>query len=172
MNWSLKELMLVIVMEYRLTKGIRMRSVIVLFRLASYPLQSRKFVRYFFLPFTVIYKIYSEFLLGIELPAGTKIGKGLRLFHCVGLVVHKDARLGQNCILRQGVTIGNKGEGENNRGSPVIEDNVEFGAGSIVIGPVSIGSNVIVGAGAVVSKDIPGNSIVISQPVRIISKNI
>ena len=50
-----------------------------------------------------------------------------------------------------------------------IGDNVFVGAGSIILPNVCIGSNCIIGAGTVVSKDVPDNSVVVGNPMRIIS---
>ncbi|MBQ8394093.1 MAG: acyltransferase [Clostridia bacterium] len=50
-----------------------------------------------------------------------------------------------------------------------IGDNVFIGAGSIILPNVSIGNNCIVGAGTVVAKDVPNNSVVIGNPMRVIS---
>lgn len=164
---SLRDLFALVRLELGLAKGFRMRSVIVLFRLASYAFHGRSVIRHIFRPIAIIYKIYTEFLLGIELPAGTRIGSGLRIYHGVGLVVHKGVLIGSDCVLRQGVTIGNKGEDEQANLLPVIGDNVEFGALAIVIGNVHIGDNVIIGAGTVITKDVPKNSVVVGASSRI-----
>lgn len=167
---SLRELFCLVRLEMSLNKGFRMRSVVALFRMASFAINGQSSIRYIFYPFAVLYKIYTEFLLGIELPAGMNIGQGLRLYHGVGLVVHKGVVIGRNCILRQAVTIGNKGEGEQAKLLPVIGDNVEFGAGAIVIGNVNIGDNTTIGAGAVVIKDVPPNSLVVGAASRILER--
>lgn len=170
MTASLKELFCLVRLELRLNKGFRMRSVVALFRIASFAVNGQSSIRYVFYPMLFIYKIYTEFLLGIELPAGTSIGNGLRLYHGVGLVVHKGAVIGSNCILRQAVTIGNKGEGEQAKLLPVIGNNVEFGAGAIVIGNVKVGDNSIIGAGAVVIRDAPPNSLVVGPASRVLER--
>jgi serine acetyltransferase len=167
---TITELREVIRLEFGLAKGFRMRSVIVLFRLAGFAIHGQSKLRFLFSPFVILYKLYTEFLLGIELPASLNVGAGLRIYHGVGLVVHNRVKIGRNCILRQGVTLGNKGEGELAEQIPVIGDNVEFGAGSIVIGNVNIGDNAIIGAGVVVTKDIPPNTAVVGAPFRTIIK--
>ena len=45
------------------------------------------------------------------------------------------------------------------------------GAGATVLGPVIIGDNVQIGAGAVVVKDVPDNCVVIGVPARIIKRD-
>jgi serine acetyltransferase len=167
---SLRDLFNIVQLEFSLAKGFRISSVIVLFRLASYAFYGQSVIRHFFQPIAIFYKIYTEFFLGIELPARTKVGVGLCIYHAVGLVVHKGVIIGNNCVLRQGVTIGNRGEGGAANLLPVIGNNVEFGAGAIVIGNVKIGDNVMIGAGAVVTKDIPPNSVVVGPAFRILDR--
>jgi maltose O-acetyltransferase len=52
----------------------------------------------------------------------------------------------------------------------VIGNNVQIGAGAIVLAGVEIGNNVIVGAGSIVTKNIDDNSIVVGNPARMIKK--
>lgn len=169
MSMTLRDVLAFVSAEKPFNKGVRLRSVTCLFRLAAYAHYGPSPWKYLFRPISVFYKLYSEFLLGIELPARVKAGSGLRVYHGVGLVVHEDVVLGRNCTLRQGVTIGNKGSHEP-RIVPVIGDNVEFGAGAIVIGGITIGDNSIIGAGVVVTKSVPANSIVVGDSPRIIPR--
>ena len=83
-----------------------------------------------------LYKLFSEWLLGIELPESTVVGPGLRLRHGVGTVVNPHSRLGANVMLRHGVTLGNR---RTETDCPVIGDDVEIGAGAILIGPITVG---------------------------------
>jgi len=69
--------------------------------------------------------------------------------------------------MRHGVTIGVKKIGEK---SPVIGNNVEFGAGAKVLGALKIGDNVTVGANAVVVCDVPTDSIAVGVPAKIYPK--
>jgi len=169
-SMTLSDLIALVKLEKTIAVGFKMKSVVVLFRLASFSYSGRTAVRFLFRPIAVLYKIYTEFLLGIELPARTRVGSGLRIHHGVGLVVHGDVQIGRNCMLRQGVTLGNKGEGEKASLLPQVGDNVEFGAGAIVIGHVTIGDNSVIGAGVVLTKDVPENSVVVGPAPRILSR--
>ncbi|MDD4885422.1 MAG: serine acetyltransferase [Thiomonas sp.] len=104
-----------------------------------------------------------ETCTGISLPKEAEIGGGLRIFHFGGVFVHPQARIGRNCTLRQGVTIGNKSEG----GSvPVLEDEVELGAYAQVLGGVVLGQGCRVGALSVVTRDVPPGVTVAGIPAR------
>jgi serine O-acetyltransferase len=106
---------------------------------------------------------------GIELCASTIIGRRLRIGHQSGIIVHPDAILGDDCMIRQGVTIGrgpNHGDGAANA-APKIGDRVEIGANATVIGGITIGNDVTIGPNAVVMTNVPANSMVTPPHCRI-----
>ncbi len=108
------------------------------------------------LPYLVGYRIVVEWVLGIEIPPRTEIGPGLELQHGQGLVINPAVVIGSGVMLRNGVTIGNRLDGDGRElPCPRIGDDVEIGAGAIIIGPVTIGDGARIGAGAVVTADVP-----------------
>lgn len=104
---------------------------------------------------------------GIELHYTATIGSRFRIAHQGGIVIHEFARIGNNCTVRQGVTLGaaNKYSVEE---APVLEDNVDVGAGAIVMGKVTVGDGARIGANAVVMSDVPPGSTAFAQPARIV----
>ena len=102
---------------------------------------------------------------GISLPKTASIGPGLRIWHFGGIFLHSNAVLGANCTLRQGVTIGNRHE---DGPTPVIGNNVDFGAYAQVLGGVRIGDNCRIGALSVVLCDVPDGATAVGAPARII----
>jgi putative colanic acid biosynthesis acetyltransferase WcaB len=117
------------------------------------------------------YRIFFEFLLGIEIPPRAQIAGGLVIFHGQGIVVHDKARIGQNCMLRHGITIGtslSKVRADNNPCVPTIGNNCNIGAGAIIIGDISIGDDVSIGAGTVVTKSVPAGAVIVGSPARLI----
>jgi serine O-acetyltransferase len=119
-------------------------------------------------PFSMLYKllkVVSEVITGIELPCETKVGRGLIIEHGFDVVVSGDAVLGEDCVLRNGVTIGLKTTGV--RGSPVLGNRVDIGSGAKLLGPITIGDDVVIGANAVVLTDVPANHIAFGVPARI-----
>jgi serine O-acetyltransferase len=106
-----------------------------------------------------------ETLLGISVPKSAVIGPGLRIWHFGGIFVNPEARIGSNCTLRQGVTIGNRTEGGP---VPVVGDNVEFGAYAQVLGGVRIGNGCRIGAMSVVLCDVPDGATAVGIPARVI----
>jgi serine O-acetyltransferase len=82
--------------------------------------------------------------------------------------VSGDAVLGDDVVLRNGVTIGLRHAGV--RGSPKIGNRVDVGAGAKILGSITIGDDSIVGANAVVLHDVPLNCVAIGVPARIIPR--
>jgi putative colanic acid biosynthesis acetyltransferase WcaB len=116
-----------------------------------------------------ILPLFVEWNLGIELPRKLTAGKNLIIYHGQALVVNQGVIIGENCVLRNSVTIGHKklADGTFTK-CPRIGNNVDVGANVCIIGDVTIGNNVIIGAGAVVIKDIPDNSIAVGNPARVL----
>jgi len=97
----------------------------------------------------------------------TFVGPGLCLQHGTGLVVHHTATIGAGCILRHGVTIG---ERPPRSGVPVFEDNVEVGVNAVILGPIKIGKGAVIGAGAIVLMSVEPDCVVAGNPARVISR--
>lgn len=109
----------------------------------------------------------SSVKLGIEIDYRSSIGRGLRLPHRGGIVVHKDAVIGDNCEIMQCVTIGNNLL-KSRDAVATIGNGTILCAGCKIIGSVQIGNNVVVGANAVVSKNLPDNCIAAGVPAAVI----
>lgn len=106
-------------------------------------------------------ELYLRVIYGCEIPSGVIIGKNCKFAHnALGVVLHPETVIGDNCKIGQYVTIGGRSGFEV---VPKIGNNVEIGAGALILGPIVIGDNVKIGAGAIVVKDIPANSIVRSK---------
>lgn len=131
--------------------------VLLLFRLAHHlKFDAGPVGRLLYVPVGIFYKLFSEWLLGIEIPASTRIGPGLMLRHGVGIVINPLVVIGEDVMLRQNVTLGNRHADDD---CPVLEDGVELGAGATVIGAVTVGRGARIGAGAVVVKDVPAGGV-------------
>lgn len=110
----------------------------------------------------------TQIILGIVLPKRVQIGGGLRIYHYSGIVINPNVKIGRNCSLRQGVTIGNRKTKDD---CPIIGDNCDIGAGAKILGAIKIGNNVSIGANAVVITNIPDNATAVGIPAKIILKN-
>ena len=112
----------------------------------------------------------SRFLTGIEIHPGATIGKRFFIDHGAGIVIGETAEIGDNVMLYHVETLGGTGKQKNKR-HPTVEDNVMIGAGTIVLGPVTIGANTKIGAGSVVTQDLPPNVTAVGSPVMIVRKD-
>jgi len=94
------------------------------------------------------------------------LGKGLMLPHPNGVVIHGEARIGDDCMIMQQVTVGMIDESE----VPVIGNRVYIGAGAKIIGKLTVGDGARIGANAVVVNDVPSNATAVGIPARIIRR--
>jgi serine O-acetyltransferase len=130
---------------------------------------SSKLIRY---PLGVVHILLnkiSEILFGITIGVEAKIGKRLVIEHFGAIVIHGKTVIGDDCIIRQGVTIGNKTMNKPHD-APTLGNNVNVGAGAKILGKVIIGNNVDIGANAVVINDVPDNYIAVGVPAKLIKK--
>lgn len=108
---------------------------------------------------------FFETLTGISIPKSVEIGPGLRIYHFGNIFIHRDVRIGSNCTLRQGITIGNR---HDDGPVPVLEDDVELGAYAQILGGVRIGRGAKIGAMSVVLNDVPPGATAVGIPARVL----
>lgn len=137
---------------FRVCRNLRGRGA---YRFTLYPL-----ARWFWRRYT--------YRFGIDIPLMTDIGPGLYLPHFGGIVINHDCRLGSNCTLSHGVTIGKTNRGER-AGCPAVGDNVFIGPGAVIIGAIRVGNDVAIGANSVVTRDVPDSAVVAGAPARVLS---
>ena len=110
----------------------------------------------------------SVFLKPIQCMLGDSVntGAGFMLIHGYGTVINGACKIGRNCTVLHGVTIGT-----NQYGCPTIGDNVYIGAGAILIGGIHVGNNVKIGAGTVVVNDVPDNCTVVGPKAYVVKSS-
>lgn len=104
---------------------------------------------------------------GIELHRTTKIGRRVLIGHQGGIVVHPASEIGNDCVLRQNVTIGAASIETVNRG-PILGNRVEIGCGAVIMGSIVVGDGVRIGPNAVVTTNVPPDSTVVVEPPRVV----
>jgi serine O-acetyltransferase len=110
-----------------------------------------------------IYYLHSSYIpFEAELGEGTQLGYG-----GIGVVIHKDAKVGRHCLISQQVTISSRSA---HGGVPEIGDYVRIGAGAKILGNVRIGDFAVIGANAVVIGDVPAAAVVAGVPARVLRK--
>ena len=131
-----------------------------------YSIENRLIRKFFSFLYKVAFK-FVQILTGIELPCEVTVGRNFRIDHFGDIIVSGYATFGDNCIVRNGVTVGLKNIDQ--AAAPSIGSNVNIGAGAKILGKISIGNNVDIGANAVVLKNVPSNSLAVGVPARVIS---
>jgi serine O-acetyltransferase len=96
-------------------------------------------------PVRFVFERFIEVTTGISIPVEASIGKGLRIHHFGGIIVHSASVVGENCTIYHGVTLGDRGGWG---GAPSVGNRVLIGAGAKLIGDIAIGDNCIIGANA------------------------
>jgi serine O-acetyltransferase len=125
-------------------------------------------LKYNLYPLTLLMLHHYKYKFGIAISIKNEIGPGLYIGHFGGIIVYPLCKIGKNCNLSQGVTLGKTNRGKS-KGYPTIGDNVYIGPGAKVIGAVKVGNNVAIGANCVVTKDVPDNAVVVGIPGGVIS---
>ncbi|HEV2528005.1 MAG TPA: serine O-acetyltransferase [Thermomicrobiales bacterium] len=109
----------------------------------------------------------GRMLTGIEIHPGATIGRRLVIDHGMGVVIGETARVGNDVLIYQGVTLGGTSRNAGPR-HPAIGHHVVIGAGATILGPIRVGDDARVGSGAVVVQDVPAGATVGGVPARIL----
>jgi serine O-acetyltransferase len=105
--------------------------------------------------YTLAY-LFIRNVYGIEIPQDSVIGRRLWLPHAVGVVISGQAQIGDDCMIRQNVTVGRFGFGrEREAPVPKLGNNVMVGPGAVIVGGVTVGDGARIGPNAVVMTDVP-----------------
>ena len=118
----------------------------------------------------IICQKFIEIVAGICIPGGCNIGPGLYIGHFGGIFVDSQARIGSNCNIAQGVTIGEGGRGELH-GVPALGDRVHVGANAVILGKITIGNDAVIGPGAVVMNSVPPCGVAMGNPARVVGNS-
>lgn len=114
--------------------------------------------------------LYSVIRLatGIDIPRTVRVGQRVMIHHFGGIIIHPQVVIGNDCVLRHGVTIGERKPGA---GVPIIGDRVEFGAYAQVLGAIEVGDGARLGSLSVVLEDVPPGASAVGVPARIVGGN-
>lgn len=126
----------------------------------------------FRVPFSILYRMLyrrARTVYGIELPYTVKLGRRVVIEHQGAIVIHGYSEIGDECILRQGVSLGNKNL-DRPFDAPKLGKRVNVGAGAKLIGAIVVGDNAVIGANSVVTSDVAAGEVVVGIPARPIKK--
>lgn len=103
---------------------------------------------------------------GIELPYTVRLGERVVFEHQQGIVIHGNSEIGDDSIIRHGVTLGNRYL-DRPYEAPVLGRRVNVGAGAVILGKVTLGNDVQVGANAVVLDDVLDGETITGPKARV-----
>ncbi|KAL0900253.1 hypothetical protein Bca101_084214 [Brassica carinata] len=103
----------------------------------------------------------------VDFHPGAKIGTGVLLDHATAIVIGETAVVGNNVSILHNVTLGGTGKQCGDR-HPKIGDGVLIGAGTCILGNITIGEGAKIGAGSVVLKDVPPRTTAVGNPARLL----
>jgi len=125
----------------------------------------------FSLPLKAVYVLanrFVEIVTGISIAPTAKIDPGLYIGHFGQIFIGDGVKMGSNCNLSQGITIGISVRG-NRKGTPCLGDRVYIAPGAKLFGAIEIGDDVAIGANAVVTKSLPNRAVAVGIPAQVIS---
>jgi len=109
-------------------------------------------------------------IFGVDIHPAAQIGCGILLDHATSVVVGETAIIHDNVSILHEVTLGGTGKDSGNR-HPIVCSGVLIGAGSKILGRVTIGECAKIGAGSVVLEDVPAHKTVAGVPAIIVGES-
>ncbi|MEO8340730.1 MAG: serine acetyltransferase [Nitrospirota bacterium] len=117
--------------------------------------------------YLVMYR-YIRNHYGIEIPLTVKVGRRLHLVHQSGIIFHWKAEIGDDCVVRQNVTLGAGYSDKTINNGPKIGNHVQVGVGVVIFAGINIGDGAFIGPNAVVMSNIPAGARVFVDPPRML----
>ncbi|MGC1952870.1 MAG: serine O-acetyltransferase [Gammaproteobacteria bacterium] len=113
--------------------------------------------------------LFNRWLTGIEIHPAAQLGRRFFIDHGMGVVIGETARIGDDCTIYHGVTLGGTSWGKGKR-HPTLCNNVVVGAGAKVLGPIVVGEGARIGSNAVAVRNVPPGSTVVGIPGHVVPK--
>jgi serine O-acetyltransferase len=124
-------------------------------------------------PLSILYRMLYRKIrngYGIELPYTVDLGRRVIIEHQGAIVIHGYSAIGDDSIIRQGVTLGNRYVNQP-LDAPKLGKRVNVGAGAKIFGNITIGDDANIGANAVVLCNVPAKATAVGIPAKIIDKS-
>jgi serine O-acetyltransferase len=125
------------------------------------------------LPLKVVYRALDEVVTavwGMHIHSTAEIEGGLYISHPHGILIGP-IKMGRDCNVGQGVTIGLRPGGVEKESIPTIGDRVFIGPGSVIFGGITIAAGATVGPLTVVGRNLPPRCLAVGNPMQIVKKD-
>lgn len=113
----------------------------------------------------------ARLFTGIEIHPGATIGRRVFIDHGFGVVIGETAKIGDDCTIYQGVTLGGTSLSRGAKRHPTLEPGVIVGAGAQILGGFTIGAGAKIGSSSVVVKPVPAGATAVGNPAHITQKD-
>lgn len=130
------------------------------------PWQARVLFRLMRLELVALSRIWGA-VIGVDM--GTKVPENLIFPHPMGIVIHRSAVIGKNCVIYQGVTIGTRGRDSR---PPTLGDDVIVWPSATIAGPVVVGDGAVIGPNTLVIDDVPPGAVVVSTRAQSLRRGV
>eukprot|EP00316_Scyphosphaera_apsteinii_P002267 CAMPEP_0119315522 /NCGR_PEP_ID=MMETSP1333-20130426/36207_1 /TAXON_ID=418940 /ORGANISM="Scyphosphaera apsteinii, Strain RCC1455" /LENGTH=303 /DNA_ID=CAMNT_0007320915 /DNA_START=148 /DNA_END=1059 /DNA_ORIENTATION=+ len=95
-------------------------------------------------------------LFGVDIHPAATIGPGVMLDHATGIVIGSTAIIGSDIYCLHQVTLGATGKPTfGAKRHPTVGNRCVLGAGSTVLGDITVGDDATIGAAAIITRDVP-----------------
>ncbi|WP_230202784.1 serine O-acetyltransferase [Parafrankia discariae] len=123
--------------------------------------------RFGMIAFRAVNNIVIRNLHGTEISVDASIGRRVLIGHHQAVMIPRHCVIGDDTIVRHGVTIGYASTDAPPDAVPRIGARVDIAPGAHLIGPIVIGDDVKIGPGSIVTTDVPAGATVFAAPARI-----
>ncbi len=110
-------------------------------------------------------------MFGVDIHPAARVGCGIMIDHGTGLVIGETAVVEDDVSMLHGVTLGGTGKECGDR-HPKIRRGVLLGAGSKVLGNITVGEGAKVGAGSIVLDAVEPHTTVVGVPARPVGEKL
>ena len=105
----------------------------------------------------------TRFCYKVEISEKVLIGAGLYIGHPYCITINDNVKIGTNCNIHKGVTIGQENRGKR-KGCPIIGNCVWIGVNTTIVGNITIGDDVLIAPNSYINCNIPSHSVVYGNP--------
>ncbi|CAM9530415.1 unnamed protein product, partial [Choristocarpus tenellus] len=106
-------------------------------------------------------------VFGMDIHPACKLGQGIMVDHATCVVFGETAVVGDNCTFLHGVTLGGTGKERGDR-HPKLGCGILVGAGTMILGNISVGDGCKIAAGSVVLRSLPPHTTAAGVPARVV----
>lgn len=125
------------------------------------------------MPLWAAYRVLDEAVVALwamHIHSTAEIEGGLYISHPFGILIGA-TKMGRDCNIGHGVTIGIRPGGAEKESIPTIGNQVFIGPGSVVFGHITVADGAAIGPLTVVGRNLPPKCLAVGNPMEIVKKN-